>query len=440
MAYPVAVSSVVVVGAGALPEGSPERARAQRHTLRVLMAGQILGSSSLGAALVVGSFIVKDILGSGRLGGIATAGFTLGSALASIPLSRLMMRRGRRVGLQLGYLLAAVGGVVAIVGAQRGALVVFLVGQLFFGVGQASNLLARYAATDLAEPDHRSQAISQVLFCSTFGAVLGPTIVGPTEHVAEALGLYRYTGPYLFSTLLCVGAMLNIRWRLKPDPLAAAGRLSADPKDAPKPPPVAHALATIRRYPRARLALMAMVISQASMVAVMTMTPLHMRDHGHENISQYVVSLHIAGMYLFSPLVGRYADRRGRLPAVAIGGFTLMAATALSALAGHYVSLLFVGLWLLGLGWSFGLIGGSALLTESVPVDERVAVQGSADLMMSLCGALASFSSGFIREAWGYHVLAQLGMLAAGVLAVAAVSALQSNRRSARMTPAVTGG
>ena len=222
MAYPVAVSSAISVGAGALAEGSPERARVQRHTLRVLMAGQILGSSSLGAALVVGSFIVKDILGSGRLGGIVTAGFTLGSALASIPLSRLMMRRGRRVGLQLGYALAAIGGVVAIVGAQRGALVVFLAGQLFFGVGQASNLLARYAATDLAEPDRRSQAISQVLFCcSTFGAVLGShRIARPTEHVAEALGLYRYTGPYLFSTLLCLGAMFNIRWRLKPDPLA----------------------------------------------------------------------------------------------------------------------------------------------------------------------------------------------------------------------------
>ena len=145
-------------------------------------------------------------------------------------------------------------------------------------------------------------------------------------------------------------------------------------------------------------------------------------------------------MYLFSPLVGRYADRRGRLPAVAIGGFTLMGATALGALAGHYVSLLFVGLWLLGLGWSFGLIGGSALLTESVPVADRVAVQGSADLMMSFCGAMASFSSGFIREAWGYHVLAQLGMIAAGVLAVAAVTTIQSTRRGARLAPAAAAG
>ena len=125
---------------------------------------------------------------------------------------------------------------MAIVGAQRGVLAIFLIGQMFFGVGQASNLLARYAATDLAEPERRSQAISQVLVCSTFGAVLGPIIVGPTEHFAESLGLYLYTGPYLFSTLFCLGAMLNIRLRLKPDPLAVAGRLVADPKDAPQAP------------------------------------------------------------------------------------------------------------------------------------------------------------------------------------------------------------
>src|SRR4030088_3513965 len=146
---------------------SEQRAAIQRHTLRGLMAGQILGSASLGAAFAVGSFIVKDIVGSGGLGGIASASFTLGAAGASIPLSRLMSRRGRRVGLQLGYLLAAVGGVIAIVGAQHRLLAVYLPGQFLFGVSQASNLLGRYAATDLAEPDQRSRAISHVLVCST---------------------------------------------------------------------------------------------------------------------------------------------------------------------------------------------------------------------------------------------------------------------------------
>jgi MFS family permease len=417
------------------------RADLQRRTMWVLMSGQVLGSAALGSSVVVGSFIIKDIVGSGTLGGIASACFTLGSASASIPLSRLMARRGRRVGLQLGYLIATFGGVVAIVGAQKQFLALYLVGQMLFGVGQASNLLTRYAATDLAEADERSRAISRVLVCSTFGAVLGPTLVGPAEHFAEHLGLYLYTGPYLFSTVFFLGAMTNALVRLRPDPLAVAGRLSPDPRDTPKPPPVAQALRTIRAYPRARLALLAMVVSQATMVAVMTMTPLHMKDHHHEGISQYVVSLHIAGMYAFSPLIGRYADRKGRVPALLAGGCTLMAATIVSALAGHFVSLLFAGLWLLGLGWGFGLIGGSALLTESVPVEERVNVQGSADLLMSLCGAVASFASGFIRDAWGFHMLANLGTLAAGVLAVAAFTALTLERRGGRLaTVGVPGG
>ncbi len=421
----------------------PERAKIQKHTLLVLMAGQMLGSAALGSAFAVGSFVIKDMTGSGRLGGIASATFTLGGALSSVPLSRLMSRRGRRPGLQLGYLLASVGGVVAVVGAHSQTLPVFLLGQFMFGFGQASNLLARYAATDLAEPEHRSQAISRVLVCSTFGAVLGPVLVTPAEHFAEWLGLYRYAGPYMFSTVFYVAAMANIALRLRPDPLAAAGRLAEHGAPVPKPPPVLDALRIIGGFPRAKLALLTMVISQTTMVAVMTMTPLHMREHGHEGISQYVISLHIAGMYAFSPFIGKYADKAGRLPAIVAGSALLVGATIMSAAAGEFVPLLFVALWALGLGWNFGLIGGSALLTETVPVEDRVAVQGSADLLMSLCGAVAGFSSGFIREAAGYHTLSLIGTALSGLLLVVSYFALQTSRRLPAMSvpvPVAGGG
>ena len=424
----------------AAPLDDAARAALQRRTLRVLMAGQVLGSAALGAAFAVGSFIVTDILGSGRLGGLASAGFTLGAALSSIPLSRLMARRGRRPGLQLGYTLATLGGVIAIIGAQRANLVVFILGQLLFGVGNASNLLARYAATDLAEPEHRSRAISTVLVCSTFGAILGPTLVAPAEHVAEALGLYRYTGPYIFSTIFYIGAVVNIAVRLRPDPLAAAGRLLPAGAEAPPAPPIRHALGVISQNPRARLALTSNVISQVTMVSVMTMTPLHLRDHGHESISQYVSALHVGGMYAFSPLVGRYADRHGRLPAIMIAGATLLASCLLAALASEVPAAMFAALWTLGLGWSFGLIAGSALLTESVPVGERVAVQGSADLIMSFCGAVAGFTSGFVRAAWGFHTLANIGVLLAGLLLVAAFNASRTERRAqGALAPSVGG-
>jgi MFS family permease len=334
-------------------------------------------------------------------------------------LSRVMRRRGRRPGLQLGYTLASIGGLFAALGAQQLWLPAFIIGLFLFGTGQATNLLARYAAADLAEPDARSRAIGRVVFASAFGAVFGPILIGPAEYVGETwFGLERYTGPWLFSCAFFFLAMVNAAVRLRPDPLVVAGgTIDPDAPDA-KTPQLREALRVIARTPGARIALGAMVVSQAAMVGVMTMTPVHMRLHGHETLSQYVVSLHIAGMYAMSPLIGRYADRRGRIPAIVTGAAILMSATVLAALAGEAELLLFPALWGLGLGWNFALIGGSSLLTESVPLRERVAVQGSADLLMSLCGGLAGLSAGFVHHAVGYHMLANAATLGAGGLLV----------------------
>jgi MFS family permease len=409
-----------------------ERAALQRRVLRVLTMGQVVGAAALAAAVTVGAFVIQDMLGQETpWAGIATATVTTGTAFLSQALSRLMRRRGRRPGLQLGYALAATGGLIAAIGVEREQLAVFLLGLFLFGSGQASNLLARYAAADLAEPGHRSRAMSRVIFASTFGAVFGPLLIGPTEHAGQTwFGLGKYTGPWLFASVFFVLAMINVAVRLRPDPLVLAGGVGRG--RAEKAPSVRHALRVIGAAPRARLALAAMVISQAAMVAVMTMTPVHMKSHGHETMSQFVVSLHIAGMYAFSPLVGRYADRRGRIPAILAGGVILLLSALLASFAGNAELLLFPSLWALGLGWNFGLIGGSSLLTESVPVAERVGVQGSADLLMSLCGGLAGFSSGFVRRAVGFTMLANLAAVGAAALIVLAYLGLQQGRRTER--------
>ncbi len=399
------------------------RALIQRRTLRVLMLGQVVGAGALASAIVVGAFVVQDILGQNTpWAGIATATTTTGTAVMSQFMARRMRRLGRRPGLQMGYMLAVVGGLVAAFGAQHDQLAVFLVGLFVFGNGQAANLQARYAATDLAVPEERSQAMSRIVFASTFGAVFGPLLVGPAEWLSEhVLGLHRYTGPWLISSALFAAAAINIGLQLRPDPLVVAGGI--DPEARAERPKLATALRVIGAQPRSRLALGAMMISQGAMVGVMAMTPVHLKLHGHEGVSQYVVSLHIAGMYAFSPLVGRIADRRGRLYTIQIGAIAIIASTALAALSGDVEQLLFPSLWGLGLGWNFGLIGGSSLLSETVPAEHRVAVQGSADLMMSLCGGLAGFTSGFIRRAVGFHTLATLAMVAAGGLLVAAFTA-----------------
>ena len=409
-----------------------DRVELQKRTLRVLVSGQVVAAAALSAAVTVGAFVIQDILGQDTpWGGISSATFTMGSAFMSQVLARKMSRKGRRVGLQYGYSLAIVGGLLAGYAVNRSSLPLFILGLFLYGSGQASNLLSRYAAMDLAAPDQRSQAMSYILFGSTFGAVFGPVLIQPAEKFGEdVFGWSTYTGPWIASAFFFAFALLNVAIRLRPDPLEVSGGLISQQGVGVVTPNLGVAFRTIFGIKNARVALTAMVISQVTMVAVMTMTPVHLKLHGHEDVSPYVISLHIAGMYAFSPLVGKFADRRGKLLSISVGGLLLLAATVMAALAGEAATLLWPSLWLLGIGWNFGLIGGSSLLVESVPEKTRVTVQGAADLTMSFCGGLAGFSSGFIRKAFGFHMLSNLGTVLALILVVVALRHLYSLKRA----------
>jgi MFS family permease len=407
-----------------------ERAVLQRRTLRALMTSQAPGNAAVASSIAVSGLLVADIVGNDRLGGIAFATLTLGAAAASIGLSRRMSARGRRPGLRLGYTLGAAGAAVALAGGQLRVLPLFLAGMALFGGGQATNLQARYAAADLAEPEHRARAISTVVWVGTLGAVLGPTIGAPEDAFGQAIGLHPYVGAFLFSIAFFAIAALTVAVRLRPDPLVVAGGLRPAGEPAPRvSAQLRRSLAAVAAAPRARLALAAIIGSQSAMIAVMTMTPLHMRDHGHATLSLYVIAFHIVGMYGCAPIVGRLADRWGRSRAIGVGGAILGTGTVVAVLAGYQPALIFLGLFLLGLGWSFGLIGGSALLTESVPAAERIPVQGSADLAMNLCSGTAAFASGFVKASFGFHMLANLATLVAAALVAAAVLVHRNDRR-----------
>ena len=413
-----------------------ERALLQRRTLRVLTMGQLAGGAALASSITVGAFVIEQMLGQDTAwAGISTAAATTGTAVMAQLLAGVMRKRGRRPGLQIGYALATVGGVLSAIAVQHQWLPVFLVGLFLFGNGQAANLIARYTATDLALADERGRAMSRIVFASTFGAVLGPiAMIGPAEAAGQALGFQKYTGPWLFSAVFFACAGVNIALRLRPDPLIASGGTVHDER-VPRLRLVA-AVRLIRQFPTARLALLAMIVTQATMVAVMAMTSVHLKLHGHEGISQVVVSTHIAGMFALAPLVGRYLDREGPLASLRLGSAALIAGSSMAALSGDLVFLLFPSLWLIGLGWSFGLIGGSNLLIQSVPPSERVAVQGAADLMMSSCGGLAGFSSGFIHRAVGFHMLANLATVSVMALFLAVHGVMRTDRRRAVVEPA----
>jgi MFS family permease len=400
-----------------------EIADIQKNTLRVLVASQIAGSAALAAAVTVGAFVMQDILGqSTPWGGAASATVTMGTAFMAQVLARQMNQHGRRRGLQLGYALAIVGGLIAGVGAETKTMWIFILGLFLFGNGQASNLLSRYAATDLAQPNNRAAAMSRILFASTFGAVFGPLLIRPAEELGMSLfGWNQYTGPWIFSGLFFLTSLINTSVRLRPDPLEVAGELNSQAAAGLPKRSFKDVWRIFKGSADGRLALTSMVISQMTMVAVMTMTPVHLKSHGHETVSAYVISLHIVGMYAFSPLIGKFSDARGRHNTIMIGSLLLIGSTVMSALAGDSPALLFPSLWLLGIGWSFGLIGGSSLLVDSVATESRVRVQGTADLLMSFFGGMAGFSSGFIRKAIGFHWLSNLGTLLAAVLLISVI-------------------
>ncbi|MFD0371162.1 MFS transporter [Streptomyces sp. NPDC059071] len=399
----------------------------QRRILRILVASQILSGAGLAAGVTVGALLAQDMLGTTSLAGLPSALLTAGSALTAVAVGRLSQARGRRPGLALGYLAGAVGSAGVITAAALDQPVLLFLALFVYGAGTATNLQARYAGADLAAPDRRARAISTVLVATTLGGIAGPNLAAPTGALAEHLGIPSLAGLFLVSGLAYALAALVLALWLRPDPLLLARTLAeARPTDAaPGGPAKAHATPVDARTSRRGVALgaLVMVLTQFVMVAIMTMTPVHMHDHGHGTAaSGLVIALHIGAMYLPSPLTGRLVDRYGPMAIAAASGATLLAAGLLAALApGDSVVLLAIALILLGVGWNFGLVSGTTMITDSVPLATRARTQGTVDVSIAIAGAAGGMSSGIVVAAAGYSTLALTGgLLSLALLAVVA--------------------
>ena len=393
-----------------------EREALYRRTIRVLLLSQVLAGAGLAAGITVGALLAEDMLGTDSAAGLPTALFTIGSAAAAVVIGRLSQRSGRRPGLAFGYLVGAIGGAGIVLAATIDNVPLLFLSLFLYGSGTATNLQARYAGADLVDAGRRGRAVSAVLVATTLGAVVGPNLVEVTGSVAEDLGTRQLAGPFMLATLAYALGAVVVVTLLRPDPLLAArewARREREERSADDPPPALEA-----DSPRdARLAAVAMVVTQIVMVAVMTMTPIHMRDHGHSlGATGFVISIHVAAMFLPSPLTGVLVDRFGRRPLLVAGAITLLAAGVLAAVApADSMVLLTLALALLGLGWNLGLVGGTALLTDATPLVRRARTQGSVDLAIALAGATGGISSGFVVAGASYAVLS----LAGGVLALA---------------------
>jgi MFS family permease len=358
-------------------------------------------------ATIVASHIVG---GTTAWSGAPSATVVLGSAAGAIGLSSLMVRRGRRFGLAFGYVVSVVGALVATASVILLSLPLLLVGTVLIGFGNSSNQLSRYTAADMAPMNRRASAIGVVVWGATIGAVAGPNLAAPAGKIALALGLPELSGPYLVPVIFVGAAAVLSFVLLRPDPYQLADESSRH-DGAFGDRSVAVSVASVLARPSVPVAMVALVAGQFVMVLIMTMTPLHMTDHGHDLAAVgLVLSGHTFGMFGLSPISGRLTDRFGSVPVILAGLAVVALASVMAAAAPpDGGAILFLALFLLGYGWNLGYVAGSALLTHGLSLAERTRVQGFTDGLIWSSAAVASLGSGVVLAYAGYAILGLMG-------------------------------
>lgn len=412
--------------------------RVQRRSMRVLSGAQILGSLGLGVGASIGILLAESVTNSASLAGLARTSTGLGAAVAAIPLAALAARWGRRKALGGAWVVAMLGAVLLVFAAATRNVPAVVVGLLMTGVGTAATLQSRFAATDCAKPHHRARALSLVVWAGTVGSVLGPNLGGPGKALASSLGLAPLSGAYILAALFLAVAALIVWIGLRPDPLLTRRSLGLDrdaSTSASGTPAVTQvttpsrttryttrdAIAAIHASPRARFAALSAVLAQLAMVTVMTMTPIHMTHQGDSlEIVGLTISLHVLGMFAFSPVVGVVSDRFGAVPTILFGQAIFISSALTCALSPSTAGVM-AGLFLLGLGWSFSLVPAATLLTESVPGTVRTATQGFLDMSTNAVAAVGAACAGVVMSAITFGGLALLA--GAAVIPVVALSA-----------------
>jgi MFS family permease len=411
----------------------------QRRTLRLLFLTQVISGIGIAIAGSVGALLAADIAGIG-LSGVVQSVLVIGAALFAVPATAIVQRRGRRPSLAAGYFVAAMGAIIIVTAAIRGSAPLLFAGFFLLGGASAANLQARYAAVDLAPAALRGRHLSVIVWATTLGAVVGPSLAAFAGATLEEYGIPTLAGPFVFSALLFTLSTLLLVLLLRPDPAVVARSAIGNPRVATSGARhigMRAALPLVMSQTSARLGMSAMALGNMVMIGVMAMTPVHIRGAGHDatqtlRIVGLVLSCHIAGMFAFSPCFGWLTDRLGRRPVILAGIALLLVACALAGSAGHQPAHLAGGLMMLGLGWSATIVAGSTLLSESVSGELRVAAQGLADLTMGLAGASAGAISGVIVEGWGYPTLTLLAALATAPLVVLVALSAQRTQRTQR--------
>ncbi len=384
--------------------------RLYSRTLIIIIISQIFGGMGLAAGVTVGALMAQEMLGADSYAGVPVALITLGSAVSAYLVGRLTHRYGRRVGLSTGFLAGSAGAVGIVLAGATNQLSLLLASLLIYGAGTSTNLQARYAGTDLAKPEQRAKAVSLSMVSTTLGAVAGPNLVRPMGDIAVSFGLPALTGPFLLSAAAFALAGLILFAFLRPDPYITARAIAAG-QEAGRAQTSAGKPSAPFRNRGLVVGTTVMVLTQIVMVAIMTMTPVHMQHHGHGlGDVGLVIGIHVGAMYLPSLVTGVLVDRIGRYAMSCVAGITLLLAGGLAAAApADSLPLLIAALALLGLGWNFGLISGTAQIVDATTPATRAKTQGTIDVLIALTGASGGALSGMVVAGSSYAALSLIG-------------------------------
>ncbi|MED0933242.1 MFS transporter [Bacillus mobilis] len=391
-----------------------EQQKLYKRTLLIVSISQMFGGAGLAAGITVGALLAQQMLGTDAYAGLPAAMFTMGSAVAAFFVGKLSQKHGRRIGLAGGFIVGGLGAIGVVVAALTNSIILLLVSLLIYGAGTATNLQARYAGTDLANKKQRATAISITMVMTTFGAVAGPNLVGVMGRFAHSIGIPELAGPFILSAAAFILAGIVLFVMLRPDPLLIANMIEIYKQEHTYKGQAVTEEATENKR-GITVGAIVMILTQVVMVAIMTMTPVHMGHHGH-GLSEVglVIGFHVGAMYLPSLVTGMLIDKIGRTTMSIAGGVILLAAGVIAAIApSDSLILLIVALSLLGLGWNLGLISGTAQIVDATIPSTRAKTQGKIDVFIALAGASGGAMSGMVVANSSYAALSLVG----GVLA-----------------------
>ena len=357
----------------------------QRRNLAVLIAAQAFLGAQMPLIFTIGGLAGQQLAPHPCFATLPIALIVLGSMLTATPLSAFMQKFGRQAGFFLGAMGGAAGGAMAAWGLIEQSFPIFLFGSLLTGIYMSSQGFFRFAATDTASEDFKPKAISYVMAAGLVSAVIGPTLVKLTanEMVVPFLGAYLAV-----VAINLVGALLFFGLDI-PTPVASTGASGGRTRRE------------LLADPRILVSIICAMVSYALMNLVMTSTPLAVVGCGFtQNNAADIVTAHVLAMFVPSFFTGHLIVRFGAEKIVATG-LVILAGAGAVALAGTELENFFGALILLGLGWNFGFIGATSMLSTAHTPEERGRVQGMNDMIVFGCVTVASVASGGLMNCSG---------------------------------------